>query len=58
MPSIACTFQASEYAHGIFRWRVSLKELETFLGSKGFALKTVLHEDEGLGTAIFWRKEK
>jgi FkbM family methyltransferase len=38
------------------KWRVSLKELETFLGSEGFALKTVLHEDEGLGTAIFYRK--
>ena len=35
------------------KWRVSLDELKTFLGSQGFRLKTVLHEDEGLGTAIF-----
>jgi len=38
------------------KWRVSLKELETYLGSKGFSLKSILYEDEGLGTAIFLRK--
>jgi len=39
------------------KWRVSLAELEAFLGGKGFSLKTVLHEDAGLGTAIFYRKQ-
>jgi len=38
------------------KWRVSLDELKNYLGSQGFTLKTVLHEDEGLGTAIFQRK--
>lgn len=37
------------------KWRVSLDELKSYLGSQGFTLKTVLHEDEGLGTAIFAR---
>ena len=37
------------------KWRVSLDELKTWLGSQGFTLKQVLHEDEGLGTAIFSR---
>lgn len=37
------------------KWRVSLAELEAFLKEKGFSLKSVLHEDEGLGTAIFSR---
>jgi len=37
------------------KWRVSLDELKGYLGSQGFTVKTVLHEDEGLGTAIFGR---
>jgi len=32
---------------------VSLDELKSYLGAQGFTLKTVLHEDVGLGTAIF-----
>jgi hypothetical protein len=38
------------------KWRVSLAELQTYLGEKGFTLKSILHEDAGLGTAIFYRK--
>ena len=30
-----------------------LDELKSYLGAQGFTLKTVLHEDVGLGTAIF-----
>jgi FkbM family methyltransferase len=38
------------------KWRVSLGEIEEFLSKEGFSLKSILHEDAGLGTAIFARK--
>lgn len=38
------------------KWRVSLGEIEGFLSKEGFSLKSILHEDAGLGTAIFARK--
>jgi FkbM family methyltransferase len=38
------------------KWRVSLGEIEEFLSQEGFSLKSILHEDAGLGTAIFARK--
>jgi FkbM family methyltransferase len=38
------------------KWRVSFSELETCLRGLGFSLKSVLHENEGLGTAVFDRK--
>jgi FkbM family methyltransferase len=37
------------------KWRVSLDEVKTFLASNGFVLKTILHDDAELGTAIFVR---
>jgi FkbM family methyltransferase len=39
------------------KWRVSLKDLEAYLKTLGFSIQKVLHEDEGLGTAIFSRKQ-
>jgi FkbM family methyltransferase len=39
------------------KWRVSLAELEAFLGANGFLLQSILQEDAGLGTAIFSRKQ-
>ena len=38
------------------KWHVSLHELETFLSGQEFESKRILHEDEGLGTALFVRK--
>jgi FkbM family methyltransferase len=38
------------------KWRVNRAQLEVFLGNNGFSLKTILHEHESLGTAVFWRK--
>lgn len=35
--------------------RVSLNEVKTFLSGQGFALQKILHEDDGLGTAVFKR---
>jgi FkbM family methyltransferase len=37
------------------KWRVSLGEIEQFLAAQGFSLKSILHEDPDLGTAIFSR---
>jgi FkbM family methyltransferase len=38
------------------KWRVSLSEVEKFLSSQGFFLKSVLHDEPTAGTAIFSRK--
>ena len=38
------------------KWQVSLPEIETFLTSQGFQLKTVLAEEPLAGTAIFYRQ--
>jgi FkbM family methyltransferase len=38
------------------KWRVSLGEIEKFLSEQDFFLKSVLHENAGLGTAIFARR--
>jgi len=35
------------------KWRVTLPEIKTYLSERGFALKKILHEDDGLGTALF-----
>lgn len=37
------------------KWQVSLDDVKTFLAANGFSLKTVLHDDAELGTAIFVR---
>jgi FkbM family methyltransferase len=37
------------------KWRVTLPEIETCLSEQGFALKRILHEGDGLGTALFTR---
>jgi FkbM family methyltransferase len=37
------------------KWRVSLDEVKTFLASNSFVLKTILHDDGEIGTAIFTR---
>ena len=38
------------------KYRVSRAELEACLTGQGFTLKSVLHEHEGLGTAVFQRR--
>jgi len=38
------------------KWRVSLDEITAFLGEQGFSLKTVVGENNELGTAFFSRK--
>jgi FkbM family methyltransferase len=40
------------------KWRVSLAEIEQFLGQHGFVVSKILHEEQELGTAIFVRKGK
>ena len=37
------------------KWRETLPEIETCLSAQGFALKRILHEGDGLGTALFVR---
>lgn len=37
------------------KWRVSLSEIEQFLIQHGFVISKILHEEPGLGTAIFVR---
>jgi FkbM family methyltransferase len=37
------------------KWRVSLPEVKEFLAGRGFALKKILHDGDGLGTALFVR---
>lgn len=37
------------------KWRVTLAEVEAFLSEQGFVLKKILHEGDGLGTALFVR---
>jgi FkbM family methyltransferase len=37
------------------KWRVTFAEVEAFLSEQGFVLKKILHEDGGLGTALFIR---
>lgn len=38
-------------------WRVTLPEIRAYLSAQGFALKRILHEGDGLGTALLVRKE-
>lgn len=38
------------------KWRVSLDKIESFLSAQNFSLKKILHEEEGIGTAVFVRK--
>jgi len=38
------------------KWHVTLLDLKTYLSGQGFALKKILHENEGLGTALFVRE--
>jgi len=37
------------------KWRVTLAEVEAFLSGQGFILKKILHDGDGLGTALFVR---
>jgi FkbM family methyltransferase len=37
------------------KWRVTFAEVEAFLSQQGFALKKILHDSDGLGTALFVR---
>jgi FkbM family methyltransferase len=36
-------------------WRTTSPEIQTYLSAQGFALKRILHEGNGLGTALFVR---
>ena len=38
------------------KWRVVFSELEAFLGEHGFVLKRILHDGDGIGTALFLRR--
>ena len=35
------------------KWRVTLAEVEAFLSEQGFVLEKILHEVDGMGTALF-----
>ena len=37
------------------KWRVNLPEVEVSLSERGFTLKKILHENDGVGTALFVR---
>jgi FkbM family methyltransferase len=38
------------------KWRVTLPEIESFLAKKNFVVKKILHDGDGLGTALFISK--